>query len=117
MKEEMEFKERKDITQISTEYVFETCALDIPRINLLVIVLYWPEKNRETDLFFDSSEQLLHTLRLKDSRINIMIGGDCNLIMLDKDRLTLKLLDLKKSFNLYQYINEATRVTTKLSKV
>lgn len=73
LKKGVDFKERKDITEISTEYIFETCALEICNMNLLIIVIYWPEKNRETDLFFGSLEQLLHVLSSKYSRKNIII--------------------------------------------
>lgn len=59
VKEGIEYKERIDITDIATEYVLELCALEIPGLDLLVTVLYWPEKNRNTDLFFSSLDKLL----------------------------------------------------------
>lgn len=54
MRDGIEFKERKNIIDISTEYKLEIGTLQDHNMNLLVIVLYWPEKYRNTELFFSS---------------------------------------------------------------
>ena len=111
LQNEILYKERNDITNLSIELVIEICAIEIPKLNLLIIVLYWPVKNRESVLFYDSLSKLLQLLSKKDNRKNIIIGGDFNVNILEHNNSSVNLLNLMKSFNFIQHIKEPTRVT------
>lgn len=111
LRENIEFKERREIADMSVEYIFETCAVEIPNLNILLIVLYWPEKDRKTELFFESLTKVLQFITTKDKRKTIIIGGDLNTNLMEKSKLGSTLLNLMKSFNFATEINKPTRVT------
>lgn len=111
LRENIEFKERREIANMSVEYIFETCAVEIPNLNILLIVLYWPEKDRKTELFFESLTKVLQFITTKDKRKTIIIGGDLNTNLMEKSKLSSTLLNLMKSFNFATEINKPTRVT------
>lgn len=76
LQDNIQFIERKDIVDITVEYVIEICAVEIPKQNLLLITLYWNEK--ETDTFYNQLSKLLNLLANKYSKYNVIIGGDFN---------------------------------------
>lgn len=115
VKNNIDYKERRDILQMSIEFVFEICAVEINKLNLLIITLYWPNKNRESELFFSSLTNLLEYISIKDRSKNVIIGGDFNLNVLEPCNLTTTLLNLMKSFNFAQQVREPTRVTQNTS--
>lgn len=77
-KENQETKTRNDIVQLSLENIFEICAVELPRHNILIINLYWPNSSINKEKFFDCLENLLKLLSLKDVAKTILIGGDFN---------------------------------------
>lgn len=111
VKEGIKVIERTDIAELTTEYVFETCAVEIPKLNIILVLIYWPERNRQAELFFRSLEKLLHIVTLQNSNKKIIIGGDFNIDVLVPDNLTNTLNNLMKSYNFRQLIKEPTRIT------
>lgn len=47
---DLEYIERKDITSLSEEYVTELCAIEIKKMNLILICIYRPD--RRIELFY-----------------------------------------------------------------
>lgn len=75
LKENTECKEREDIVQMSIEFILELCAIEIPSLNLLLVVVYWPNSNREIEVVYKRLEELLQHITLKDRNKSIIIGG------------------------------------------
>lgn len=102
VKNNIDYVERNDVSDMSREFIVEYCAIDIQCINLLIICIYWNE--RETEIFFDSLICLLDKLK-KEQHKNVIIGGDFNVNMLVKSKLSV---DLKNLFLTYNYIQQVT---------
>lgn len=111
LRENIEFKERQDIVNKSVEFIFEVCAVEIPKLNLLLVTLYWPDKNREPEVFFNSLTKLPEFTSIKDGSKNILIGGDFNIDVSEASNLTARLLNLMKSYNFAKLGSMHTRVT------
>lgn len=94
---------------MSIEYVIEVCAVELQIENLLLIIIYW--NRREEAKFYKQLKQILDYLNKKDSRLNIVIGGDFNINVLDSNLKTNQFLDLMLEFNFVQHIKVPTRVT------
>lgn len=109
LKNDIESVERNDIVDISVEYVVEMCAVDIPKFNLLLITLYW--NDTEVDIFYERLKMLLELLIRKDSRKNIIIGGDFNTDVSKKTNKARTLLDFMLTYNFHQHVSDPTRVT------
>lgn len=111
LKNDIGFKERKDILKMNIEYIFETCAIELPIHNLLLITIYWPDKNREPETFNNALTKLLKHLAIKDKTKNIILGGDLNINILEQNDLALNLLNLMRSYNFKTLVTEPTRIT------
>jgi hypothetical protein len=109
---DLEYIERRDICNLSVELVFEVCCIEILKLNIIIINIYWPMRNRNSDTFFTSLENMLKILIKKDSQKNIMIGGDFNIDFLNKCHHQSNLSTLMSTYNFTQQINEPTRVTS-----
>lgn len=53
---------RLDIELLSVESIFEICAIEVPKANLLIVNLYWPNSKREIEVFYTCLEKLLELL-------------------------------------------------------
>lgn len=111
LRNDIGFKERKDILKMNIEYIFETCAIELPKHNLLLITIYWPDKNREPETFNNALTKLLKHLSIKDKTKNIILGGDLNINILEQNDLALNLLNLMRSYNFKTLVTEPTRIT------
>lgn len=115
LKTGIEYNECRDITELSLEYVFEVSAIIIIKLNILLIVLYWPNNNREVNIFNGQLEKLLNIVKSKHSSKNVIIGGDMNIDFLNKNKQCRDIINLFKSYNLTQNVKDFTRVTEKSS--
>lgn len=111
LEDKTEFIELKEINRMNIEFIFETCAIEIPKLELIVIVIYWPDHTRMPNIFFNSLTNLLQHVKTKYLRKHVIIGGDFNIDMLVTSMLRSDLIDLMKSYNFHQHIKEATRIT------
>lgn len=75
----IDYTAREDINKLSIESIFEICAVDLNKINVVLIVLYWPNSNRDLETFYNQLEKLLRLLEIKDSKKSIILGGDFNI--------------------------------------
>lgn len=115
LKNDEDCKERTDISNLAVESIFEICAIELPKINVVLVALYWPDSKRQPEMFYESLSKLLQLLMIKDRIKNIIIGGDFNINILEQNNLTTRLLNLMKNFNFFQLVNEPTRVTLNTS--
>lgn len=107
--------ERLDIKSLSSETIVEVCAIEVPKANLLIVNLYWPNGNqtkKETEDFYTRLEKLLKLLYIKDCKKDIIIGGDFNVNFLSNDNTKKTLSDLMLVYNFRQMVKEPTRVTS-----
>lgn len=111
VKEQIHFIELEDVVDLSVEYIVELCAIEITSLNLILIVIYWPDGNRQVDLFNVQFEKLLKLLTTKYLKKNVIIGGDLNTDFLGKSTQAKTILNICKSYNFHQLINEPTRIT------
>lgn len=98
VKDNIDYRELDSINKKSIEFIFETCAIEILKLDLIIIVIYWPDDTRMPDLFYESLEKLLKFTQVKYTKKRIMIGGDFNVDMLIHNPPSIKLLELFKSF-------------------
>jgi exonuclease III len=99
VKEDIESEELCEISKLSVETIFETCAIEITNLNLIVVTMYFPDKKRNPELFFSSLERLLQTIcRKKFIKKNIVITGDFNIDMLVVSALATTLMELNVKF-------------------
>ena len=97
---------------MSIESIIELSALEIPgAINLLLITLYWPNSSREVETFYLNLEKLLNMLLIKETKKNIIIGGDFNVNFLVNNKATRTLSTIMLKYNFHQLVRDATRVT------
>lgn len=111
LKNNIPFIERKDISDLSIEFVFEVCATEILHLNMLIVVIYWPNSQRNPNIFYEKLENLLQIIVTKDVTKNVVIGGDFNVNVLEKSALSISLINLLISYNFQQLVNEPTRIT------
>lgn len=110
VQDHIEFIERNDITNMSIEYVIELCAIELPKENILLLTIYWNKK--EEDIFITQLEKNLNYInKNKYSKLDIIIGGDFNINVLESNRKTSQFLDLMLEFKLTQQIKKPTRIT------
>lgn len=107
----LDYCERLDISSMSIEMIFEICAIEIPKINLLIINLYWPNSKREIEVFYSRLERLLNHVSKKYKSKNVVIGGDFNVNVLANNIDKNRLFNLMISYNFHQKIKEPTRIT------
>lgn len=115
VKNTLEYFDRFDIGSFSLEMIFEICAIEVPKVNMLIINLYWPDSNREVEIFYSRLDILLNHISKRDSTKNISIGGDLNVDFHKNNNEKNRLLNLMLSYNFHQKINEPTRVTSSSS--
>lgn len=113
IKDNIDFIERKDIVKFSVEYIIEFCAIEIPKLNIIIIGLY--RADRHMDIFHEQMNKLLRKLNSKDKNKHIVIGGDFNVNMKVKNKQSQDLTNIMHSFNLKQLIRKPTRVTKNTS--
>lgn len=113
LKKELDFEERSDINNLTIEYTIEISAITIPKLNLILIVIYW--NGRQADIFYNQLIKLLTLLVAKYKSMNIVIGGDFNVNILENNSNSTRLINQMLEYNFRNYINEATRVTNSTS--
>jgi hypothetical protein len=108
LKDGIEYRERKDIVTLSLEYIIECSSIEIPELNVILICVYRP--NREIETFYNRLEKVLDRIRTKAQNRHIIIGGDFNIDMLHKNKLSRRLSDNMLALNLVQIVKEPTRI-------
>lgn len=109
------FREDTTVCDFSVEGVIEvSCAVSL---NLkMVIVCMYRRGVGCFETFMETLEIILNYIFQKYVNFKIIVGGDFNINLLDvNNNCTVGFLDLLNTFNLFQCIFEATRVTDQSS--
>jgi hypothetical protein len=107
LQQNIEFTERKDISILSIEFIFECCAVEIPKENILLINIYRPDRDVET--FFDCLNRLLCKVQQIEKNRRTFIVGDFNINMLGNSPNKNRLIDTMLCYNLKQIVKQPTR--------
>jgi hypothetical protein len=67
LRDNVKYTENREIMAMSVEYVLETCAIELPDLDLLSIVLHW--NNRDIDIFYAHLRLILDTCKQKKKKI------------------------------------------------
>lgn len=105
----------EDIEALSVEMIFEICATEVTKFDMLLTNLYWPDKDREVEIFYNCLRKLLNRLSIKYKHKNIVLGGDFNIDFHKNSNKKIDLLNLMLTFNFHQLIQESTRITSNSS--
>lgn len=103
-------KQRLDLVNLSIERTIELSCVELERY--LVICVYRPPSGDFTR-FESVMEDLLN--KLKSSNKSIILCGDFNVNILDVTPLSIRFLNLFRSFNLVNLFFEPTRITASSS--
>lgn len=111
LRNDIDYQERPDIEELSTECIVECCAVNIPKENILLINIYRLDHHIKT--FFTFINTLLTKINSLKSKKHIIIGGDFNL---DKEKYPThyeKFINIMLKHNLHLMVTKSTRVTHK----
>jgi hypothetical protein len=100
--------ERPEITQLSDESHFETCAIECIGLDVIVVCIYRPPSG-DIQLYISKLTQLLNLDVLQNYRV--LIIGDINIDLLTKSTISKNLNNTIKQFGFRQLVNIPTRVT------
>lgn len=102
----LKFKERKDIVSLSVERVIEIACVELEQF--VVISVYRPPCAP-----YDIFEKYMEEALLKTCNCNktVVFCGDFNINVLEKSAIVNKFITLFKSYNLYSLFSEPTRIT------
>lgn len=105
VKDDTEYRIRKDLNQLSFEMNCELCAIEMRASKIVIICIYRP--NKDLYLFFDILTKILHKLTREGKKI--VLAGDFNLNLLQIDSKIRKLIDILDNFNCKHIIDKPTR--------
>lgn len=102
---------------MSIEYVIEVCAVELVKEKIILLTLYY--NGKKEDLFYEKLEIILNYINNKFSKYKVIIGGDFNTDMLQKNTKNNtskrnkknKLSNLMLQYKFQQQINCPTRIT------
>lgn len=97
VKDTIDYIERKDINNYSKEFIIEFSAIEIPKLNCIIIGLYRADRN--IDIFYSQMEKVLYKLNTKNLSKHIIIGGDFNINILKPNKESKELINLMHSHN------------------
>jgi hypothetical protein len=106
-REGIEYIERKDISNLSIEFVVEYCSVEIHYLNILILSVYW--NGRDMDIFLESFKKLLEKLKMERHK-SIVIGGDFNIDMLSNKKTSIDFKNLMLTYNYEQLVKTPTRI-------
>jgi hypothetical protein len=106
IKNNVKFKERKDIISFSIERIIEISCVELEQ--LVIICVYRPPSG-SYDLFETTMESVLHVVSKNNKKIAVC--GDFNINILETSSHSVRFLSLFQSFNLHHTFYEPTRVT------
>lgn len=103
----LEVKQLSFISDLSSEFIFECCGIDIVNYNIIIVCIYRiPGTN--TRLFFERFIILLDKLKSKTKK-HVILTGDWNIDTLKDTVQARELKDLLESYNFDFHIHVPTR--------
>lgn len=107
----IDFKVVKLCDDLSLEKDFESCAIDIPLFNCIVVCIYKIPGNSNVSRFIERLDMLLYKLT-RYSRKKIILTGDWNIDTLRETNASKELKLLLATYNFTLHIKEPTRLTS-----
>lgn len=109
LKNHIEYIERKEISEMSIEYVLEICAIELVKEDILLLNLYF--NGKKEDQFYEQLGNILNYVTKKFTKYKIILGGDFNINTLLNNNKTNKLLHFMLEYRLNHLINNPTRIS------
>lgn len=112
VKNQISYNKLDWINEMSIEKHFECCGITVSDLNYTVVCVYrTPGSN--LNLFIQCFENLLHKLTLRTRAIpkKVLILGDFNINLLERNNKSELFINTINFFNLHPTITEATRIT------
>lgn len=115
VKDDLAFSPLQITNEISSDYSFECCGIEVPSHNLILVCVY-RIPDSDAGIFLKKIEILLHKLTHR-SRNRIIICGDWNIDMLKDTTQTRELVTVLNNFNLVTHIKMPTRKKTCIDQI
>lgn len=103
----IKIKELPFIRELSSEFTFECCGVEILNYKIILICIY-RIPGASTQTFFDKLTILLNKLKRKTNK-SIILTGDWNIDTLKESTISRDLNELLEGYNLKLHINTPTR--------
>ncbi|KAK9685785.1 Endonuclease-reverse transcriptase [Popillia japonica] len=107
LRDGIEYEEILTLKQISKESIFESSAVKLTNLRIVLINIY-RSPTGNIDEFFECLDDTLAQLPKK---VTVAISGDFNIDLSKQNRHSARLIDLFKTYNLRMTIDKSTRVT------
>lgn len=108
----IKFKERKDVVGLSVECCTELSCVELE--SHVIVCVYRPPIAKNFTKFLEIMEDVLKLVTKTNK--HVIVAGDFNIDILEINALSDKFLGLFKSFNLFNIFFEPTRVTPTSAK-
>lgn len=109
IRKSVDFKVIRLCSDVSVEKDFETCAVDIPFFNCIIVCIYRIPLNSNISRFFKCLDMLLHRLT-RYSKKRIILAGDLNIDTLKENNISKDLKSLLATYNIRLHIYAPTRL-------
>lgn len=105
-----------DVVNLSIERIFECAAvkLTINNVSYCILCLY-RAPNSDVNIFLSQLETCLNSLTNNNRYYKIIICGDININLFDKNKETIEFIDLVNSFCIESVFDEPTRISRSCS--
>lgn len=110
VKKEHQFKDLKEIVNLSINGIFECCAIELTMYNTIIVCVYRVPKFNNLTIFFEQFEKVLVAINKIKLKRNVVITGDYNIDALKPSNTLMQLECLLLSHNLKLEINQPTRL-------
>lgn len=110
-KNEINFRERTDIKQVSVESAIECSCIELDRNKLLILSIYRPPQG-DIDVFFESLINIFNKIKAKMVKYTVVLCGDFNIDLLSENKNKAYFIDLMNSYGFNQKIHKPTRETS-----
>lgn len=108
VKKSLEYKVIDLCSVLSVEKDFESCAIDIPIFNCIIVCIYRVPLSTNITRFMKCLDMLLYRLT-RYGKKKIVLAGDLNIDTLKDNSVSLSLRSLLATYNLTLHINVPTR--------
>lgn len=110
LKSDLLFKQRKDIENLSVEFVIEISATELSDFKIVIVTMYRPPSD-DIKIFYDRITAMLDILNREENN-KIIVMRDFNISVLDITKQRDTFVDIFNSYNMQFLFSEASREIT-----